>query len=55
MQTSLQEALSHRQFLTDCLMPDLFEKLEKEGSETLKETGTHKALITKGLKVMLSC
>lgn len=55
LQTSLQEALSHWQFLTDCLMPDLFEKLEKEGSETLKETGIHKALITKGLKVILSC
>lgn len=55
LQTNLQEALSHRQFLTDCLMPDLVEKLEKEGSETLKETGIHKALITKGLKVMLSC
>lgn len=55
MQTGLQEALSHRQFLTESLIPDLLEKLEKEGSEALKEADVHKALITKTLKVILTC
>lgn len=55
MQTGLQEALSHRQFLTESLIPDLLEKLEKEGSEALKEADAHKALITKTLKVILTC
>lgn len=36
-------------------MPDLLEKLEKEGSEALKEADVHKALITKTLKVILTC
>ncbi|KAM3595037.1 uncharacterized protein V6R79_017444 [Siganus canaliculatus] len=47
---SLQEALSHRQFLSDCLMPAVFEKLEREGSETLKEADIRKASLTKSLK-----
>lgn len=54
MQGSLQEALSHREFLTECLMADLLEKLEKEGSEALKEADVQKALITKGLEVILA-
>lgn len=49
---SLQEALSHRQFLTECLMPELFEKLEKEASEALKESEEQKALVAKSVEVI---
>ena len=51
LQASLQEALSHKQFLKDCLMPVLIEKLEKEGSETLKEADKLKASLSQSLKV----
>lgn len=51
LQVSLQEVLSHQEFLTDCLTPDLFEKLKKEVSETLKEADAHKASLNQSLKV----
>nr|XP_033499149.1 nesprin-2 [Epinephelus lanceolatus] len=50
LQANLQEALSRKQFLTDCLMPVLIEKLEREGSETLREADTHKASLSQSLK-----
>ncbi|XP_075344165.1 uncharacterized protein LOC142402517 [Odontesthes bonariensis] len=49
---SLQEALSHQQFLTACLTPDWFEKLQKESSETLREVDLHKASLKQSLKVL---
>lgn len=55
LQVNLREALSHQQFLTDCLMPVLFEKLEREGSEMLREADTHKASLHQALKVFKSC
>nr|XP_020467229.1 uncharacterized protein LOC109966618 [Monopterus albus] len=50
LQVSLREALSHQHFLKRCLTPDLFEKLDKEGSETLSEADTRKASLSQSLK-----
>ncbi|KAA8578682.1 hypothetical protein FQN60_017502, partial [Etheostoma spectabile] len=50
LETSLREALSHQQFLTDCLIPVLIGKLEREGSETLREADTQKAYLSCSLK-----
>lgn len=53
LQDSLREALSHHQFLTDCLMPALLEKLERESSDTLREADARRALLS--VKVFKSC
>ncbi|XP_039459641.1 nascent polypeptide-associated complex subunit alpha, muscle-specific form-like [Oreochromis aureus] len=50
LQASLQEALSHRHFLMACLTLDLLEKLEKDGSEALREADTLKISLSQSLK-----
>ncbi|KAG7509989.1 nesprin-2-like [Solea senegalensis] len=50
LQARLREALSHHEFLTDCLTPVLFVKLERDGSETLGEAETHKSSLNWSLK-----
>ncbi len=55
LQDSLQEALSHQQFLKDSLMPVLFEKLEREGSETLREADVQRTSLSQRLKVFKTC
>lgn len=51
LQASLEEVLSHQEFLTDCLTPDSFEKLKKEVSETLRAADVHRASLNRSLKV----
>ncbi|CAJ1074541.1 LOW QUALITY PROTEIN: nesprin-2 [Xyrichtys novacula] len=53
LKANLQESLSHRQFLTDCLIPELFVKLEKDGSETLKKADAQKASLVQNLKTKI--
>ncbi|KAG7234117.1 hypothetical protein INR49_005781 [Caranx melampygus] len=50
LQITLREALSQQRFLTDCLTPVSFEKLEKECSQTLKEAEAHKDSLNHSLK-----
>ncbi|XP_062296794.1 rootletin-like [Scomber scombrus] len=50
LQAVLQEALSHQQFLTDCVTPHLFDKLVKDGSETLREADMQKTSLSNHLK-----
>ncbi|KAF7642841.1 hypothetical protein LDENG_00249780, partial [Lucifuga dentata] len=47
---SLQEALSHQQFLTDCLTSDVLERLQRESSDALREADKHAASLSHGLK-----
>ncbi|KAF3845085.1 hypothetical protein F7725_008248 [Dissostichus mawsoni] len=50
LQSSLRDALSHDQFLRDCLKPDLAMKLERDCSERLTEASTHKVSLRLSLK-----
>ncbi|CAB1456440.1 unnamed protein product [Pleuronectes platessa] len=50
LQVGLREALSHQQFLKECLTPVVFEKLEKDGSETLREADARRGSLTQSLK-----
>ncbi|XP_010777600.1 titin-like [Notothenia coriiceps] len=50
LQSSLRDALSHDQFLRDCLKPDLAMKLERDCSERLSEASTHKVSLRLSLK-----
>lgn len=53
LQASLQEAVSHRHFLMACLTLDSLEKLEKDGSEALREADTLKISLSQSLKVFV--
>ncbi|XP_068608266.1 nesprin-2-like [Brachionichthys hirsutus] len=50
LRVSLQDVLSHRLFLKDCLMPVLFDKLDQDGSETLREVQAHMASLSQCLQ-----
>lgn len=50
-QLSLQEDLSHQQFLTETLKPELLQKLQEDASETLREAEAHRASLKDSLKV----
>ncbi|KAK5917061.1 hypothetical protein CgunFtcFv8_011982 [Champsocephalus gunnari] len=50
LQSSLRDALSHDQFLRDCLKPDLAMKLERDCSERLTEASTQKVSLRLSLK-----
>ncbi|CAG5866901.1 unnamed protein product [Menidia menidia] len=50
LMNTLQEVLSHQQFLTACLEPECFERLQKEKSEILRELDLHKANLRQHLK-----
>lgn len=51
VQVNLQEVLSHQQFLTETLKPELLEKLQEDASETLREAEAHRASLEDSLKV----
>ena len=51
---SLQVALSHKELLRDCLGPELAGKMERDGTQTLKDAETHTASLTQRLKVRAS-
>ena len=51
----LQEALSHHVFLADCLKAEQTQRLEREASETLRETETHTASLKHRLTVRRAC
>ncbi|XP_061890413.1 uncharacterized protein LOC133640784 [Entelurus aequoreus] len=53
MQAILQEALSHHQFLSDCLKQDVFDKLSKDSSETLRQAGTLQMSLCHNLKELM--
>lgn len=40
LQKNLQEAVSHKQLLRDCLGQELTEKLERDGANALKDADT---------------
>ncbi|XP_047197727.1 nesprin-2 isoform X1 [Hippoglossus stenolepis] len=50
LQVGLREALSHQQFLAGCLRPVVFEKLKKDGSETLRQADARRGSLTQSLK-----
>lgn len=51
VRVSLQEVLSHQQFLKETLTSALLEKLEKNASDALREAEAHRASLKESLKV----
>lgn len=51
VQASLQEGLSHQQFLKETLSSELLEKLEKNASDALREAEAHRTSLKESLKV----
>lgn len=51
-QVSLQEVLSHQQFLRETLKPEVWEKLEHEASETLREAEAHRTSLRESKEVV---
>lgn len=51
VQVSLQEGLSHQQFLKETLASALLEKLEKNASDALREAEAQRTSLKESLKV----
>lgn len=51
VQVSLQEGLSHQQFLKETLTSALLEKLEKNASDALREAEARRTSLKESLKV----